>query len=483
MVWSQMERREIVKFAPDMHNAEISKQLGKRWKLLSEAQRKPYREEAERLKQLHNREYPNYKYRPRKKSKDPLKCINDRHGGKVNKLSSFGLMIKDCSKQGQGDYLSHFDKTGMGVGGNGTSKCELLRDDNSECWSLPLTPASPRCVAIASLPTDTPNSPESAFSFEDQMNRNLNGQPSPSYNNKNTPKTANQLEGPCYGLNNNTVKSEELSGAFPPIRNALNNNNSLLRQEIRSKFYSNSQTNGFNKNSCAYSANSTSNSSRITNSYHQYQNSSSNYHPGTSSKRFNMYNEYTRFHPYKISLNRQNYGNGGSSFQNPVQSFSYSNQQSCPPPLYPINQLVHCTNYTSSQSRSASAVFSPSTNETSFAFTNQTSSSPEYILPNSTTSLEVSPSGSPSSGSDSKHPPIKSEPKDVNPATLDDLDNIGVTELIPMSSEFTVKLESLEDDLNYQNSKEEQWSKINISNSTASNVLADFELMNAWINS
>ncbi|KAF2352455.1 High mobility group box domain, partial [Trinorchestia longiramus] len=67
MVWSQMERREIVKFAPDMHNAEISKQLGRRWKILTEEQRKPYREEAERLKQLHSREYPDYKYRPRKK--------------------------------------------------------------------------------------------------------------------------------------------------------------------------------------------------------------------------------------------------------------------------------------------------------------------------------------------------------------------------------------------------------------------------------
>lgn len=64
-----MERREIVKFAPDTHNAEISKQLGKRWKLLTEEQRQPYIQEAERLRQLHIQEYPDYKYRPRKKTK------------------------------------------------------------------------------------------------------------------------------------------------------------------------------------------------------------------------------------------------------------------------------------------------------------------------------------------------------------------------------------------------------------------------------
>ncbi|XP_011331350.1 transcription factor SOX-11 isoform X2 [Ooceraea biroi] len=67
MVWSQMERRKICEVQPDLHNAEISKRLGKLWKLLTDAQKQPFIEEAERLRQLHMKEYPNYKYRPRKK--------------------------------------------------------------------------------------------------------------------------------------------------------------------------------------------------------------------------------------------------------------------------------------------------------------------------------------------------------------------------------------------------------------------------------
>ena len=71
MVWSQIERRKIIDHQPDIHNAEISKDLGKKWKRLSEAEREPYIQEAERLRLLHMQEYPDYKYRPRKKNKHP----------------------------------------------------------------------------------------------------------------------------------------------------------------------------------------------------------------------------------------------------------------------------------------------------------------------------------------------------------------------------------------------------------------------------
>ena len=69
MVWSQLERRKIIAVIPDKHNAEISKELGRRWKLLTEMDRRPYIEEAERLRKMHQIEYPDYKYKPRKKPK------------------------------------------------------------------------------------------------------------------------------------------------------------------------------------------------------------------------------------------------------------------------------------------------------------------------------------------------------------------------------------------------------------------------------
>ncbi|NWS62337.1 SOX12 factor, partial [Chunga burmeisteri] len=69
MVWSQHERRKIMDQWPDMHNAEISKRLGRRWQLLHDTEKIPFVKEAERLRLKHMADYPDYKYRPRKKGK------------------------------------------------------------------------------------------------------------------------------------------------------------------------------------------------------------------------------------------------------------------------------------------------------------------------------------------------------------------------------------------------------------------------------
>nr|XP_031528855.1 transcription factor SOX-30 isoform X1 [Vicugna pacos] len=74
MVWARIHRPALAKANPAANNAEISVQLGLEWNKLSEEQKKPYYDEAQKIKEKHREEFPGWVYQPRpgKRKRFPL---------------------------------------------------------------------------------------------------------------------------------------------------------------------------------------------------------------------------------------------------------------------------------------------------------------------------------------------------------------------------------------------------------------------------
>ncbi|XP_029958070.1 transcription factor SOX-4b [Salarias fasciatus] len=132
MVWSQIERRKIMEQSPDMHNAEISKRLGKRWKLLRDSDKIPFIREAERLRLKHMADYPDYKYRPRKKVKSSASKPGSGgdKGDKVNSSSNNTSTKSSSSSRKNGSKSPSSSKPHKSFFGSSSTKASLFGSEH-----------------------------------------------------------------------------------------------------------------------------------------------------------------------------------------------------------------------------------------------------------------------------------------------------------------------------------------------------------------
>ena len=79
MVWSKQRRKELAQENPRMHNSELSKRLGAEWKALSDAEKRPFIDEAKKIREQHMVDHPGYRYRPRRKPKNMFKKVGSAY--------------------------------------------------------------------------------------------------------------------------------------------------------------------------------------------------------------------------------------------------------------------------------------------------------------------------------------------------------------------------------------------------------------------
>ena len=95
MVYAQVARKKVAGKYPNLSYRKLSKTLGELWRMLDDEERRPFVEEAERLRREHKRAHPTYKFKPqrrRKKAEKQCEAESSACGGFMNSNEASPLL-------------------------------------------------------------------------------------------------------------------------------------------------------------------------------------------------------------------------------------------------------------------------------------------------------------------------------------------------------------------------------------------------------